>query len=308
MLRRFFNVSLIKWLAASLVLALAACGGRAGEATPEGEAFVPGEEIPEGAPIAATVNGQPITVRAYERELARHKAGIAALGWEPATDGTLEAQVLDLLIEYELIQQEAQEQGIIVTADQIEAEVVASVDAIGSQQEFDAWLAANQWTLDEFKEQVLIDLLSSQLTVSVLASVPNEVEQVHARHILVDSQEEAQSIIDQLNAGADFTQLAADFSRDATTRYNGGDLGWFPRGALLVTDVEEAAFSMQSGETSGVVPSSQGYHVIQTLEQAESRPVPEEIMSRLQARALDEWRQSLKEGATIERFIEVASS
>jgi foldase protein PrsA len=285
------------------LLVLSACKGPAEEAALEGEPFVPGAGVPEGTPLAATVNGQPITLQAYERQLARHQAGIAVLGWEPATDGTLEAQVLDLLIEYELIQQEAQRQGIAITADQVEAEVSASIEASGSQQDFEAWLAANQWTLDEYRQQVLLDLVTNQLKDPVLAAVPSEAEQVHARHILVDSQAEAQSLLDQITNGADFTQLAADYSRDATTRYNGGDLGWFPRGALLVSEVEEVAFSMDVNGISGVVSSSQGYHIVQTLERESSRPIPAETMQRLWERALDEWRLKLWENAEIERFV-----
>ena len=104
-----------------LLAALSACKGRGDGGEPSGEPFVPGEPGDmEGVPLAATVNGRPITLQAYERELARHLAGTAALGWETASDGTLEAQVLDLLIEYELIKQEAEKQGIVVSADQVE--------------------------------------------------------------------------------------------------------------------------------------------------------------------------------------------
>lgn len=288
-----------------LLVALSACKGRGPEGVPGGEPFVPGEPGGlEGVPLAATVNGRPITLQAYERELARHKAGIAALGWEPATDGTLEAQVLELLIEYELIKQEAEKQGIVITADEVEAGVKATIQESGSQQDFEAWLAANQWTLDEYRQQVLLDLMTNELKKPVLAAVPSAAEQVHARHILVDSEAEARLVLEELGSGGDFSQLAAGFSRDATTRYNGGDLGWFPRGALLVREVEEAAFALEPGQTSDVVASSQGYHIVQTLEREPARPVGQETMPRLQERALEEWRQSLPEGAQIERFVE----
>lgn len=296
------------WLPVILLFLLSACGGPANEAQqPGGQPFVPGEGETGDVPLAATVNGVPITLQTYERELARHRAGTAALGWETATDGTLETQVLDLLIEYELIRQAAEEQGVVITADQVEAEVNASIEASGSQQDFDAWLAANQWTMDEFRSQVLLDLMTNELKAPVLAAVPEVAEQVHARHILVDSEEEAQSVLDQLNSGADFTQLAADHSRDATSRFNGGDLGWFPRGALLVSEVEDVAFSLEPGETSGIVPSSQGYHIVQTLEKDPARPILPETMPRLWERALNEWRRSLWDGAQIERFIEPVS-
>jgi len=288
-----------------MLVVLSACKGRAPEAEPEAEPFVPSEPADlEGVPLAATVNGQPITLQAYERELARHKAGTAALGWEPASDGTLEAQVLDLLIEYELIRQEAQRQGIVITADQIEAEVNATIEASGGQQDFEAWLAANQWTMEEYRQQVLLDLTTNALKGPVLAAVPNVAEQVHARHILVDTEEQAQSLLQEINNGGDFSQLAADFSRDATTRYNGGDLNWFPRGVLLVREVEEIAFSLEPGQTSDVIASAQGYHVMQVLERDPERNIEPELMPHLWERALEEWRLSLWEGAEVERFVE----
>ena len=128
------------WLPVIVLLALSACGGPAGEAEPGGEPFVPDEGDVGDVPLAAMVNGQPITLQTYERELARHLAGTAALGWESATDSALETQVLDLLIEYELIRQTAERQGVIVSADQVEAEVNAAVQVSGSQQDFEAWL------------------------------------------------------------------------------------------------------------------------------------------------------------------------
>ena len=150
-------------------------------------------------------------------------------------------------------------------------------------------------------------MITDQLKTPVLAAVPAVTEQVHARHILVDSEAEAQSLLEQLASGSDFTQLAADFSRDATTRYNGGDLGWFPQGALLVAEVEDVAFALEPGEMSDVVPSAQGYHIVQLLEREAARPIPPESMPRRWEQALDEWRQRLWEGAEIERLVESSS-
>ena len=211
------------------------------------------------------------------------------------------------MIEYELIRQEGTLQGIIITSNQIESEVLAATEASGGQTPFEAWLAANQWTQDEFRIQVQIDLLAENLKQPILAAVPTVSEQVHVRHIVVDSDAEAQSILEQLSEGGDFSQLAADFSRDRTTRDKGGDLGWFPRGALLVNEVEEVAFALELGQISGVVPSWLGYHIIQTLERDPARPIPRETMDRLLQGALDEWRGSLRESAEIVVFIEYSS-
>ena len=72
----------------------------------------------------------------------------------------------------------------------------------------------------------------------ILAEAGTTAEQVHARQILVTSQEEADAVMAQLAAGASFDDLAYEYDE-----LTGGELGWFPRGYLLQPAVEDAAFS-----------------------------------------------------------------
>ncbi|WP_343562771.1 peptidylprolyl isomerase [Kiloniella sp. b19] len=103
--------------------------------------------------------------------------------------------------------------------------------------------------------------------------------QVRASHILLmyagsmrstasRSKEEAQSLIEELKGraagGEDFGALAREFS-DCPSGQEGGDLGHFGRG-MMVPEFEEAAFSMNVGETSDVVETSFGYHLIHRTE------------------------------------------
>ena len=90
------------------------------------------------------------------------------------------------------------------------------------------------------------------------------VEEVHARHILVATQAQAQSIIKQLDNGADFAKLAQKYSTDPGS-VNGGDLGWFKK-TDMVPEFANAAFSMKDGQiTQTPVHSQFGWHVIQVL-------------------------------------------
>ena len=90
------------------------------------------------------------------------------------------------------------------------------------------------------------------------------VEEVHARHILVPTQAQAEAIIKQLNGGADFAKLAAKVSTDPGS-VNGGDLGWFKK-TDMVPEFANAAFSMKDGQiTPTPVHSQFGWHVIQVL-------------------------------------------
>ncbi len=89
--------------------------------------------------------------------------------------------------------------------------------------------------------------------------------QVHASHILVKTQEEARSILNDLKAGkVSFAKAAEDKSMCPSGR-RGGDLGWFARGRM-VREFENAAFSLDKGEVSGLVRTEFGWHIIKCLE------------------------------------------
>jgi parvulin-like peptidyl-prolyl isomerase len=256
---------------------------------------------------AALVNGQPISSVAYERELARFEAGKAALGYEIADQAGYRQQVLDLLIEQELIRQLAAAQGIVVSDEAVDAEIEKMIQET-SEEYFIGWLASNYYTLDEFRAAVRLELITQQLLAPVVDSVPTTAEHVHARHILVNSQAEAEDVLARHQNGEDFTALAAEYSVDVSSRDNGGDLDWFPRGGLLVPEVEETAFSMAPGQTSGVIVSAWGYHIVQTLEFDPAREIDYNTRQRLIKKAIENWRLGLRNGADIQQFITLASS
>lgn len=85
--------------------------------------------------------------------------------------------------------------------------------------------------------------------------------QISAKHILVQSLNEAEDLITQLNEGADFSELAAKHSKCPSGERTGGDLGVFGRGQM-VYEFENAAFGLQINEVSQPVHTQFGYHVI----------------------------------------------
>lgn len=88
-------------------------------------------------------------------------------------------------------------------------------------------------------------------------------DQVHARHILVTNEYEAQDLVRKLDEGADFGELAQKFSL-CPSKARGGDLGIFGRGRM-VEAFETAAFALQPGQVSEPVKTRFGYHLIQRL-------------------------------------------
>ena len=85
-------------------------------------------------------------------------------------------------------------------------------------------------------------------------------KQVHAFHILVENEREAEKLLEQLHDGADFEELAEEHSKCPSAQ-SGGDLGWFGRGQM-VQEFEEAAFDLDEGTLSEPVQTEFGWHII----------------------------------------------
>jgi parvulin-like peptidyl-prolyl isomerase len=292
----------------AVLLIAAACGDTTTTppSMPTSSTTVPtGPTVDPALPVAL-VNGQPITMDAFQRELARYQAGNVALGLQVADENALKQQVLDKLIEDSLIRQKAAAEGITVTDAEVD-QVINDMIAETGQEYFDGWLITSSYSLPEFREEIRLQLTTNKLTETVVASVPTTTEQVHARHILVNDQAQAQEVLDRLSGGEDFAALAAQYSVDRSTQNNGGDLGWFPRGGLLVPEIEEAAFSMQPNQISGIVQSAWGFAIVQTLEFDPGREIDPDTRQRLINQAIDTWRLALRDGATIEQLIPLTS-
>ncbi|TEU13404.1 MAG: foldase, partial [Anaerolineales bacterium] len=130
---------------------------------------------------------------------------------------------------------------------------------------------------------------------------PKEMEQVHARHILVETEEEGDVVLAKLEEGEDFTDLAAEYSIDTGSKDDEGDLGWFPR-EVMVAEFEEVAFALEIGEASELVKSEFGYHVIEVLGK-EVRELGPQLLQAFQQKAFDQWFAEQEELAEIERFV-----
>ena len=105
-----------------------------------------------------------------------------------------------------------------------------------------------------------------------VAALPKQ-EEVHARHILVKTEDEAKDIIKQLDAGKDFAELAKEKSTDPN-KSEGGDLGYFTRGRM-VKEFEDAAFALEKGTYSKTpVKTDFGYHVIKVEDKRDAAPPP----------------------------------
>ena len=116
----------------------------------------------------------------------------------------------------------------------------------------------------DFREYVRALLLNQKVFDHVTKDVTREQDMVWARHILVETEEEANAVLERINAGEDFGVIAAEVSIDTSNSVSGGDLGWFTQGQM-VEAFDEAAFSMEIGKLSEPIETEFGFHIIQVL-------------------------------------------
>jgi parvulin-like peptidyl-prolyl isomerase len=260
------------------------------------------------APLAAIVNGQFVLLEEYEARLEEHEAALKTGGLD--SDGIESRQdmaqvrndALESIIDLVLIEQAAAFIGVTVQNEELSARVKADIEAGGGQAAFDDWLAATGQTEVAYTEMVRQSMVTQRVMDAIASGVAHEFEQVHARHIAVHSEEEAQAIADRVKQGAGFEAVAGELSEDEATREDGGDLGWFPRG-LVEPELEEAAFSLQPGEVSGPVFYGDAYHVVQVVERESERRLPEELRARLVLAAFEEWLDEERARAEIQRLV-----
>ena len=267
-------------LAGALAIVAVAAAGAATTAT--------AQEI-TAETVIATLNGTPITVG----ELQMAGAEFAdQLGQVPADrrDGA----VLDLVINMRLASAAATEAGL-----DKDPMVAQRLDLAHDRTLYSEFLRG------KFLAAVTPEAIQARYDAEMADYQP--LEEVHARHILVNTDQEdlAKEIIAELDAGADFAKIASEKSQDPGSGASGGDLGWFKRG-MMVKPFEEAAFALEPGQyTKTPIRSDFGWHVI-LVEEKRMAPPPslEEERPRIEQEIVrdtfDKEISALREGATIE--------
>lgn len=130
---------------------------------------------------------------------------------------------------------------------------------------------------DDFRDELRLQLLQQEALIEDIEVTDEEIEtrferlqtEVEASHILLEDEETAQDIIDQLNDGADFAALAEEHSTDPGSAIEGGQLGFFSAGQM-VPEFEEAAYTLDIDEISEPVQSDFGWHIIKVTDKRET--------------------------------------
>lgn len=131
--------------------------------------------------------------------------------------------------------------------------------------------------------------------------------QFRASHILVATEDEAKALLEELDGGADFAELAKAKSQGPSGT-NGGDLGWFGRG-MMVQPFDEAVAEMEKDEVKGPVQTQFGWHVIK-LDDTRIEPAPtldearQQIVEDLEQEAIEKFLMAATDGLDIELMAE----
>jgi peptidyl-prolyl cis-trans isomerase C len=262
---------------------LAACTKPADDAAKATDSAAPAA----AATTIATVNGKKLSSEMYDTFVQAVTGGQMQ---EPLSDEQ-KTQMVDQLVNMTLAAQAAEKDGL-----QKDPKVAARIDLLRTQilaeAASDKYIKSHPVSETELKAEY----------DAQVASMPKEYK---ARHILVDKQETAESIIRELQAGGDFSKLAKAESKDSSAQA-GGDLGWFSPQAM-VKPFSDAVMALEKGKyTTTPVKSEFGYHVI-ILDDVRSPEVPkfEDVKSQVemfvQRKKLQEYLDGLRKTAQIQK-------
>jgi len=243
--------------------------------------------------MAITINTVGITVEEYQQELTRLQQAQTQLGIS-STPEEQKQKLIDDFTNQLLLEQGAIQGGFILDDAPLQARIDALASTLGGQDKLTAWESANSYTVDTFREAMRRSIAVAWQRDQIANSVPTTAEQVHVRQILVQTESTANDLLAQIKAGADFATLALLY--DPVT---GGDLGWFPQGYLTQPEVEAAAFALQPGQTSEIIKSAIGYHILYMIERDPQHELSPDARRVLQEKKLTEWLDAARTASQI---------
>lgn len=243
-------------------------------------------------PVLAKVNGQEI--RQSDVTIAEEELGPSLAQMDPSTR---KDNVLSFLIDMKIVAKAAEDK------------------KVADREEFKSKLAfaRNRLLMDSLLgtegKEALTDANMKKVYEDAAKQISGE-QEVHARHILVETEDEAKKIAEELKKGANFAELAKKSSKDPGAA-DGGDLGFFTKDQM-VPEFSKVAFELEPGKISDPVKSQFGWHIIK-VEEKRNRQAPSfdqvkpQIEQYVVRKAQADYVTKLREAAKVERMDQAAA-
>ncbi|MGB1251702.1 MAG: SurA N-terminal domain-containing protein [Candidatus Promineifilaceae bacterium] len=257
-------------------------------------------------PLAASVNGRLLYLSDYETKLVQFREWY---GDQTPDEQDIRAFTLDAQITQILLEQAAVELGIEIPDGVIEQAISEAITDSGGEEGYEVWLETSGFTEATYRVQLKEEMLAQAVLNIVTQEVPSTDAFVRARYVQVDDATQADTVLAELAAGADFGTLVSLYSIEPSKAVTKGDLGFFNRGTLLVPEVEAAAFTLNPPEVSDVLAvtrddGSTTYYIVQTTASEPFRALSAEQYAQKLQWFFENWLMERRISAEIETFLQ----
>lgn len=235
------------------------------------------------------------------------------------------SEVLEALILEKMLGLEMEANSVEIKDAEINEEYAKMIESYGGEEEFNKAMEYYNFTDNSIKKNIKLNLGIEKLLGPDIEVTDDEIlsnftenkssfdtsDKVNANHILVKDEATALEVVEKLDKGDNFSDLASEYSQDASNASNGGALGFFERGQM-VPEFEEAAFGMQAGEISDPIKTDFGFHIIQVVSlekgtQAKLEDVSDQIKDKIKTEKINSsyqaWYNTTKEKYKIENYL-----
>ncbi len=279
-----------------ILIALSGCDRNPASKTPTA---MPTPEPPTSTPetMALMVNGEGISMAEYNAALKRLQDAQASIN-QTATEAEQKVAVTDNLVTTLLLAQAAVQAGQALDDTTLQQRIDALAAEIGGAEKLAQWQQQYGYTEETFRADLRRSVLAAWQRDEIINAVPATADQVHARQILVQDEDNAAYAYAQLQSGTEFETLSYQYDPQL-----GGDLSWFPLWGLTQQNVADAAFAIQPGEYTAVIKSAIGYHIVYVIEREADHVLSVDARRRLQEQTLQDWLSAAKTASTIEILV-----
>ena len=278
--------------------------------------------------LVAKVNGEKITEeefnsdfqvfkKLYERQLGEE--ALTQVGEDGKTlEQAIQESIVEKLIMEKLVAKETDKMNITVTDEELKDEMEQYITNMGGKEKFEEFLTNNEITEEFLKENLRKDLLVSKHKEAFLNKTEvtedeakkyfednkEDLTVVRISHILVQTEEDGKEVLKRLKSGEDFASVAAQLSIDTVSAERGGELGYFAKGSMP-EGFQETAFSLKKGETSDLVKTELGYHVIYLQDRKDTYDsLKEDVIGLLKEDSYLTMAQELRDKANVEIYLD----